>query len=267
MSFKIIHWNILADSLSDGFPYVDSKYLQWNYRLPLILNQLLAAKADILNLVEVDSDHASIFKTAFSGYYGFYAKKTSPDVRPKELTPSDNKEGVLMLINLKRFQILSAESFSLNGAKNGEIRSQVAVLIKLKDLETKKSMSIVGTHLKAKPGFEETRLQQMKIILKFIKKEKAIILGDLNDVPESLVCKFLLKKGFVDAYQDQKRDFTTSKKREKLVTRVIDYIFYRFYKLKVEEVVATPAVPVIGYPSKDQPSDHILIGATFKYHD
>jgi mRNA deadenylase 3'-5' endonuclease subunit Ccr4 len=32
-----MHWNILADKLSDAFPKVPEEYLKWQYRFKLII--------------------------------------------------------------------------------------------------------------------------------------------------------------------------------------------------------------------------------------
>jgi len=252
-SFKVVHWNVLADSLSDGFPYVNPKYLKWQYRLNLILKQLQKTNADIINLVEVDFDCVHYFKSAFPDYFYSYAKKNS----------SDNKEGVLMLINLKKFKVL--ETNTLNLLKD---RSQVAEIIKIKDRKTENVFNLVGTHLKAKPGFEKSRLKQVETILNFIGNENAIFMADLNDVVGSECYKCLVNHDFRDVYKDKDLKYTTSKKRAKLVTRVIDYIMYRNEQLKVIAVEKVPqlvTLPLIGLPSKDIPSDHVMIGATFQW--
>ena len=73
----------------------------------------------------------------------------------------------------------------------------------------------------------------------------------------------------MDIYSNGDRKYTTYKKREKVVCRVIDYIFYRSKILKQLTTIDAPALdtlPEIGLPSKEYPSDHVLIGTVFGYY-
>jgi mRNA deadenylase 3'-5' endonuclease subunit Ccr4 len=52
----VMQWNILADGLAqDGsFDNVDSKHLTWEYRLPLIVNEIRSYNPDIFCLEELN---------------------------------------------------------------------------------------------------------------------------------------------------------------------------------------------------------------------
>lgn len=252
--FKLIHWNALANSLSDGFPHVDKSLVTWEHRKQLIIDNVMKQKADIVCLVEIDEEHQDIFDDLMPDYTRYYLKKMS----------DDNQEGCLILVNQKRFTILYQFALQLK-----EGRSQVAIVMKLRDINTGYVFSLVSTHLKAKPGFEEIRLDQCKAIIDIIKDDECIFCGDFNDVPDSLFYNYLTKEcGFKDVYQDTERMYTTCKKREELVCRVIDYIFIRSKKLNAAKTIEAPdlnTLPEIGLPSEGYPSDHVLIGTNLFY--
>lgn len=252
MDFKILHYNVLANSLSDGFPYVDPSHLSWKSRKKKIIKSVCDQKADVVCLVEVDEEHKNMFNTVYPKYFSFYSKKRS----------IDNKDGCLVLVNLNKFEVLDYSSFRLKDS-----RSQIAVLLKLKNIKTNYTFYLVSTHLKAKPGFEQIRLEQCSVIMDKIGDNDCIFLGDFNDVPNSLCYNFITKKHkFIDVYDNDKRIYTTCKKRDKLVCRVIDYIFYRSNKMKPQNEIQAPllsSLPAVGLPSKEHPSDHVLLGVTF----
>ena len=49
-----MHWNILADKLSDAFPKVSPEFLKWEYRLNLILKHIEYLNPDCIGLSELD---------------------------------------------------------------------------------------------------------------------------------------------------------------------------------------------------------------------
>lgn len=55
--FTLLQFNTLANSLSDAFPYVDSKYLTWEHRKQLLVREILQHRPDVITLEEVDKEH------------------------------------------------------------------------------------------------------------------------------------------------------------------------------------------------------------------
>ena len=49
-----MHWNILADKLSDAFPKVPKMYLKWEYRFRLIIQHIKEVDPDCVGLSELD---------------------------------------------------------------------------------------------------------------------------------------------------------------------------------------------------------------------
>jgi len=148
------------------------------------------------------------------------------------------------------------------------------------------NVTIASTHLKAKPGFEDIRVSQVQRLLKHLPSglfgdmfgpdHRAIITGDFNDTPDSMAVETIrLAPGLemMDA-RDQYEDvlgadyYTTYKKRETVVKRVIDYIFFSSLRLTCTGVLDAPPpseVPDM-LPAHNYPSDHIALCASFSFH-
>ena len=111
------------------------------------------------------------------------------------------------------------------------------MLLSIKNLNQGRSFYVAATHLKAKPGFEERRLNQITSLLNFLQEINnenlpTVIMGDMNDIPGSLMYNKL-----AESYQiaseyfristliSRTEKWTTCKKRETLVKRTIDYIW------------------------------------------
>jgi len=129
---------------------------------------------------------------------------------------------------------------------------------------------VAATHLKAKPEFEEQRKQQVQLLIQefpaFIngKKWPTFILGDFNDIPQSAPIKFM-QEHYTSAYDNTDKGYwTTWKKREDEVKRIIDYIFYD-PKLSTLEAVLPPPDSPTHLPDTFYPSDHLAICAKFSY--
>jgi CCR4-NOT transcription complex subunit 6 len=91
--FQVVSYNILCDKYATAaqYGYVASWALDWNYRKGLILNELSAAKADIICLQEVDAD-------SFDDYFlrslkeENYAGIHQPKSRAKTMSESERRK-------------------------------------------------------------------------------------------------------------------------------------------------------------------------------
>ena len=54
MNITFMHWNILADKLSDNFPKVPAEFLKWDYRFNLIIQHIEQINPDVIGLSELD---------------------------------------------------------------------------------------------------------------------------------------------------------------------------------------------------------------------
>ena len=227
ITFNLFQWNTLYKNLSDkkSFPYVEDKYLKWEYRQPLIKKILEENKGDIICLQEVgnfEKDYKEEIFESFSIKYDFIWKK-----KPFSF------ENVLA-VNKELFTIEESDHISLNGIdgkKSG--RSMIYALIK--DKITNNKFIVMVVHLTAKAHNEKTRICQMNHIMKYIEenhigKYPIFIAGDFNSEPTypSIVSfvenKNICPKSLLDL---KTLDFTTIKLRDVLYRRVIDYIFFK----------------------------------------
>ena len=54
LNITFMHWNILADKLSDAFPKVSKEFLKWDYRFKVILAHVEKINPDVIGMSEVD---------------------------------------------------------------------------------------------------------------------------------------------------------------------------------------------------------------------
>lgn len=275
--FTVMHFNMLADSLCfDGdnpsFPHVcdPKKILSWEYRRPLILEIITSQMPDFVCVVECDKFedlHECLVKF---GYDGFFRKKNA----------SDHDDGCAIFYLQKKWK---RKMFGVKKLSESE-SSHIALYARFASLEDDRNhVVITSMHLKAKPGYEKLRDRQilnfMGILGLWDFECPHIICGDFNDVPDSLCVQSTLrgtgsngKLAFEDAYGQFEGHYTTYKKRDKVVKRTIDYIFYQPHPSI--EMTGALLVPNPGrfpemLPARDYPSDHLAlcVGFSFKKVD
>ena len=123
---NLFQWNTLNRQLSDkkAFPYVDDKYLEWEYRHPLIKKIIEENKADIICLEEVgyfDLDFKKkIFDECSIKYDLVYGLRKSKSI------------GNVIGVNKEFFSIEIQENIFLNG-EDGRQSGQniISVLINI----------------------------------------------------------------------------------------------------------------------------------------
>eukprot|EP01135_Chromosphaera_perkinsii_P005158 Nk52_evm6s319 gene=Nk52_evmTU6s319 len=198
----VVQFNTLADELCNttAFPFVDSKYLQWEYRKELLVDEMLllphlgdtgpALLPDIIALEEVDhfEDHFEP-RLRDKGYEGRCLLKINPPLDPnhkqaKEETKAGQlgsmrmHNGVCLFHRKDRFSVVCHWELFYNdylGARVGsEHMSQVALICLWRVLPRPGATSssprpqyILGavTHLKAKAGQEECREKQTRVLV------------------------------------------------------------------------------------------------------
>ena len=270
ITFNIFQWNTLNKRLSDkkSFPYVEDKFLEWDYRHPLIKKIIEENKGDIIGLQEVGKFEKDFKEAIFDKCSIKYdaineSKKTS-----MENVLGINKE----LFSIEKHEIIHLEG--LDGKKSG--RHMICALII--DKKTNNKFIVLVVHLTAKAEKENIRLFQMDHIIRYIEKNllgkyPIFFLGDFNAEPTypSMV-KFFENKNICpkSLFDLKELDFTTIKLRDVLYRRVIDYIFFipknkddvdkELKILSVEK--AKPVLDEkIGLPNDIFPSDHLFLKA------
>ena len=110
---RVVSYNVLSDmytsredSQKDLYSYLDKKYLDLDYRAPLVLNELIFYRADIIHLQECDEKvYQLYYEPYFSNlsYYSNFIGKDGPGL----------KEGCASFVNRKLFDVRHNYAFLL----------------------------------------------------------------------------------------------------------------------------------------------------------
>ncbi len=142
---RVMTWNVLCDALSDSFDRVPKDLLSWQYRAPLITQHIAFLEADIICLQEVDK-----FNDIMQGLPSFYQGTCC--MKP------DGVMGCAIVWNTQSVSIVDPVTSDAYLDAEGKKQNQIYVHGLFKKQSTE--FRIVCTHLKAKKGFEDIRLQQ-----------------------------------------------------------------------------------------------------------
>eukprot|EP00798_Chlamydomonas_sp_ICE-L_P008980 gene8980-16116_t len=228
--FTLLSYNLLADLYAKGdcTNTCPAWCLNWHYRKRNLLRELIAYKADILCLQEVQSDHYLDFwapELQKAGYVTIYKKKTTEIY-------TDNKyaiDGCATFFRRERFSLIKkyevefnkaalslADSFTnpaqKKSALNRLLKDNVALIAVLEAIdpgptETSRPRTLIcvaNTHIHANPELNDVKLWQVHTLLKGLEKIAAsadipmLVAGDFNSTPGS-PAHTLLVKGKVDA--------------------------------------------------------------------
>ena len=270
ITFNIFQWNTLNKRLSDkkAFPYVEDKFLEWDYRHPLIKKRIEENKGDIVGLQEVGKFEKDFKEEIFDKCSIKYDL-----INESKKTFMENVLGINNeLFSIEKHEIIPLEG--LDGKKSG--RNMICALIN--DKKTNNKFITLVVHLTHKAENENIRLCQMAHVMKYIEenilgKYPIFILGDFNAEPTyPSIVKFIENKNICpkSLFDLKELDFTTIKLRDVFLRRVIDYIFFipknkddLDKELKILSV--EKAKPVldekIGLPNDVFPSDHLFLKA------
>ncbi|XP_025417733.1 2',5'-phosphodiesterase 12 isoform X2 [Sipha flava] len=218
-SIRVISYNILAGGYTktkeaelDMYPYCSKEVLASGYRNPLVLKELIAYKADIICLQEVES---SFFNSELQPLLKLYMNMNGVFLRKN----NHRREGLSCFYSIDKFTLLNQFDIKLNDLTTvesycGSIVNDIIddefwkiglkkttvfqVLVLELKCDTKHLLLICNTHLISDPEGDSTRLMQSLIeltIINQIKKKldidypernKSIIFcGDFNSTPES----------------------------------------------------------------------------------
>ena len=269
--FNLFQWNTLCSKLADkkGFPYVEDKYLEWEYRHSLIKKVIEENKGDIISLEEV-ADFEKDFKE------GIFEKLTTKYDLVYGPKPSKFM-GNILAINKELFSLEKSKNIFLDGL-DGKQSGQNIIIALINDIKTNNKFVVIVVHLKSKAQNENLRVVQSNQLMKIIEenylgKYPIFIMGDFNAEPSySCIVNLLQNKNICakSLFDLNQLDFTTIKLRDTLYRRVIDYIFFagknkdsRDNEIKINNIEkAKPVIDEkIGLPNDVFPSDHLFIKA------
>ena len=270
ITFNLFQWNTLNRKLSSkkSFPYVEDKYLQWEYRHPLIKQIIEENKGDIICLEEVGKFEKDFKEDIFDKLTKKYDAIYGP--KPRGFM------GSVLAVNKELFSIEKSENIAMEGL-DGKKSSANTIFAIINEIKTNNKFVVVVIHFKDKEKNENIRIIQMKHLMRhieenYLRKYPIFFLGDFNAEPTyQCILDFFGNKNFgVKSLLDLKElDFSTIKLRDKLYRRVIDYIFFvgknqdDSNELKI--ISAEKGKPTIdekiGLPNDVFPSDHLYLKA------
>ncbi|CAF0956429.1 unnamed protein product [Didymodactylos carnosus] len=282
---RIIHvlqWNILAQALSyaeGNFIRVESDVVDFDQRKQHILDQILIHKPDLCSLEEMDIYEAFLKpELAKHNYTCYFTPKTnSKCFEFKDTTNFKGPDGILLMYKNDVFKEIRSNNFEL--PDDGRYAKQMVSCLELKHIPSQTEIVFIGTHLKAKKQFADSRTQQAQAIVEFIKNHYSktshiLLAGDFNGERDEEFYKIILSCGFSSAYStllNGEPEFTTWKFKqrgstEKEECRTIDYIFYNAEGFTPLEYLSLPQKSEIGtnaLPSRNYPSDHLALAVKF----
>lgn len=236
---KVVSYNTLADKwtiyrgddpsthkLRYRYEYVAQDILDWNNRLPRLVDKIRSYDPDIICLQEVE-----LGKIAFLDYFSEY--DCNHHVISKKRT---NDIGNITFWKRDKLTCLF-KSFN-----------SCAIFTKFDNF------TLINVHLKAGFYSEEankTRHNQIKSCLKNSNNDKIIICGDFNEeLNDSLTSKELMSNNFIIPVSQITCNVYAWEKREHHYY-AFDHVVYKNLDIKVE-----PCPEPQPLPSIEQPSDH-----------
>ncbi|NXB81064.1 ANGE1 protein, partial [Donacobius atricapilla] len=202
--FRVMSYNILAQDLVeqglDLYVHCHPDILNWNYRLPNLLQEIQHWDPDVLCLQEVQENHyweqlEPTFKEM--GFACFYKRRTG--------TKTD---GCAVCYKHSRFQLISLSPIEyfrpgldvLNRDNVGLVLLLQPVLPEGPDLQAVSPLCVANTHVLFNPRRGDIKLAQVALLLAEIDKiartnegsyYPVILCGDLNSVPDSPLYRFI----------------------------------------------------------------------------
>lgn len=197
------------------------------------------------------------------------AKRDSPCLK---FPDNSGPDGCALFYDSERFSLVNHKDVALKDS-DGNLTSQVALVVNLFDKVQGRTLCCAVTHLKAKPEFQDLRHNQGNQLLKSISEslgdDKAVLIfGDFNAEPTEPVCQLMekneyicMKNAYVSATGGNPK-FTTWKIRpDREVDHTIDYVWHTA-NVQVTGCLKVPEignVPDDRLPCVEYPSDHLSL--------
>ncbi|OAD60452.1 Protein angel like protein 2 [Eufriesea mexicana] len=203
---RVLSFNILAQYLLETYPFLykehDPQALSWQIRRQLLLQEILAAQANVICLQEMQEEHLQEFLIPFMelGFNYLYKKRTH-----------DKKDGLLFLYRSDQLILMDYTKVELyqSGIKLLN-RDNVGIIAKLAIKKNPEIQLVIATtHLLYNPRRNDVRLGQTQLLLAEIERIAflgntmagakylpIILTGDFNLEPNSGVYKFLVEGMF-----------------------------------------------------------------------
>ncbi|OHT11797.1 hypothetical protein TRFO_18703 [Tritrichomonas foetus] len=304
-SFIIMSYNILSSKYANQevYPLCVKKYLDFERRLPMIIEEIKKYNPSVVCLQEVQFGlFGSKFEPEFEriGYKGFYA--------PKDMFYKAKEQdkpfiiGQATFIKTSDFDVASDAKISFNKSpylkqgncpKRTKKYSDSACVVILtpktnNDADSTNinhiknhnhSIAIVNVHLQWKPTCDDVRADQLKIAVahavELAKKSSdnydIIVCGDYNSYPDTQAIAYINNhpEKFISTYDAMNQPFYLSHLTCDF-DGCIDYIYTTRNKLEVVSILPlyddeTLHKIAIEIPDNHHPSDHFPIAAALRF--
>ncbi|NXA31749.1 ANGE1 protein, partial [Eudromia elegans] len=202
--FRVMSYNILAqDLVEQGFDlylHCHPDILNWNYRLPNLLQEIQHWDPDVLCLQEVQENHYwEQLEPTFRmmGFECFYKRRTG---RKTDGCAVCYKHSKFQLISVNPIEYFRPGLDILNRDNVGLVLLLQPLLPEGLDPKMVSPLCVANTHVLYNPRRGDVKLAQMALLLAEIDKiaknaegsyYPVILCGDLNSVPDSPLYKFI----------------------------------------------------------------------------
>ncbi|KAL6628137.1 hypothetical protein U3516DRAFT_621782 [Neocallimastix sp. 'constans'] len=224
--FMVMSYNILAPSYctAEKFELTDPKYLDWEYRKKLILDEIAYYRADIICLQEVSPYDFNTWlfpqlqKLGYDGLYQPKKKKNSFDGCATFYCHSNRKQSnsgskidlTKELLNVNPdLNVKDQESFIRDTTLRVKPFSNVALIAIFRNKFTNSRLRVVNTHFHWDPVYADTKLLQAAILMDWLSKSyqhPTVVCGDLNSKNGDPVMNYILN-GKIDTGNFLGRNF------------------------------------------------------------
>lgn len=183
------------------FNFIDTGKTNWYARAPIFLRAIADVKPDVIGFQEIRSPQERYLNKHLSGYTLLHAYNRD----------GRRKESMTIAYRTDRFEEKAGGFFWLSDTpekmskswKSGSYR--IANYVVLTDNRTNKTFAAIDTHLDNVS--EEARANGIKVILDQIEKRglpRPVLMGDMNDFPQTPFYKEVEKSGLLDAREAAK---------------------------------------------------------------
>jgi mRNA deadenylase 3'-5' endonuclease subunit Ccr4 len=236
----IISYNVLAEAYLQPkyYPRAKPEHLDLQWRRAALLGRIAAFNADAICLQEVEHDLFLALQSRLPQYVGNYAQKAGG--RP---------DGCASFV---RLPVVATRTLTY-----GDGSGHVALMTEV-EVDGQR-LGIANTHFKWGPSETRVGLDQASELLDSLDARPWIVCGDFNADPTSPLVAEFHRRGFQDVYADLGGATCNANS----VAKRIDFLMYRGMRGTPDQLPAIDGSTP--FPSADQPSDHLAIGAEFTW--
>lgn len=185
-TFRVVTYNILCEryATKQKYGYVPTRFLKWESRRQLILDELTDLNADILCLQELDrASYDEFFRGELSkiGYKGYYAQKSRAETMGEQARYVDGcgtfwKDKNYIVLDTQHL-VLGRKAVERPGGKASTDmlnrvwqRDDIATIVFLENRYTGSRLIVGNSHVFWDPAFKDVKLIQVAVLMEELNK-------------------------------------------------------------------------------------------------